>query len=108
MNVQDLLMEQGVLNDTIYQLRNQILEEEIKQAQYECDLWVNTDFKGLKLTNKEMRDAYIKQQMGQYISNIGHLRNDLKLAESELTLNKTKIKVILELGIDLDVPGQSE
>lgn len=102
MTIKELLDEHAVLNDAIYQLRNQILEEEIKEAEFEAKLWLETDFKKLKLSNKELREAYVKQKMGTYISKVGRLKNDLKYAENELSLCKTKINVIRELGIDLD------
>ena len=102
--IKQLLEEYAMLNDTIYQLRNQLLEEEIKEMEYEANLWLNTDFKGLKLTNNELRKAHVQKQMGLYISKVGSLKNDLKLAESELSLCKTKINVIKDLGIDLDEP----
>lgn len=102
MEVKKLLEEYAMLNDAIYQLRNQILDEEIKETQYECRLWLETNFKELKLSNKELREAYVKQKMGEYISKVGKLRNDLKFAEGELNLCKTKISLIKELGIDLN------
>lgn len=106
MGVKELLEECAVLNDAVYQLRNQVLEEEMKEAAFEAKLWLETDFKKLKLSNKELREAYVRQQMGTYISKVGHLKNDLKYAESELSLCKTKINVIRELGIDLDDPKE--
>ena len=102
MSIQDLLVEQGVLNDAIYQLRNQIIKAEIDEANAEYILWTETDFKKLNLTNKEMRTSYIKNKMSQHIAKINSLKNDLKMTQNELSLNKTKIKIILEMGIDLN------
>lgn len=108
MGVKDLVYEQSLIHDTIYQLKEQIIDEEIKRDKYEADLWVNTKFKELGLTNNEQRKAYIKQQMGLYISKVGHLKNDLTLAENELNLCKTKIRLCMELGIDFDDEGTEE
>lgn len=103
MAVQDLINEYAMLNDMIYQLRNQILEEEIKKIEYESNLWLNTDFKALKLTNKELRDAYVDSKMGLFISNVGSLKNDLKSVENELELCKLKIRLIMSFGDFKDV-----
>lgn len=102
MTVKDLVNEQALLNDTIYQLKNKILEETVKRDSYEAKIWTETDFKKLGYTNESQRKAYVKQQMGQYIVQVGSLKNDLNLAENELSLCKTKIKLCMELGIDFD------
>lgn len=108
MGVKDLINEQALLNDAIHQLKGQIIDEEIKKDEHEAKLWTQTNFKQLGLTNNEQRKAYVKQQMGLFISKIGHLRNDLALAENELHLCKTKVKVCMELGLDLDDETEEE
>ena len=108
MSVTDLVNEQAALNDAIYQIKNEIIDEEIKERNYEAKLWIETDFKALKLSNKEMRDAYIKSEMSKFFSNVSKLKNDLELAKNELDLCKTKIKLALELGIDFDDSTKNE
>lgn len=106
MGVKELIEEQALLNDAIYQIKKEIITETVKKDNYEADIWIKTDFKGKGLTNDAQRKAYVKKQMGLYISKVGNLKNDLNLAENELSLCKTKIKAAMELGIDFD--GQED
>ena len=99
-DIKELLDEHAMISDAIYQLKNQIIDEQIKEAEYECSLWLNTDFKTLKLSNKELREAYVKSKMGGYISKVGKLKNDLEYSRNQLKLCEMKINIFKESGID--------
>lgn len=99
--IQEILNEELAIMDVIYELKNFIADEEMKREEYECNLWVNTKFADLGLSNADQRKAYVKKEMGNVINNISKLKNDLAYAENQLKLLKTKEKLILEFGLDI-------
>ena len=101
MKVKETLLQEEVLIDLIHQIKNQIADEELKEKEFECNLWVNTDFSALKLSNADQRKAFVKKEMANYINKTAKLKNDLLRAENELKLTRTKNKLILEFGLDV-------
>ena len=51
MKIKDLFIEEEATIEAIHQLKKQIVEKEFQKETYELDLWVNTNFKALNLTN---------------------------------------------------------
>ena len=103
--VNKILTEQSAIMDMMYQLKQQIAEEEMKKSEMEYQLWANTDFSKLGLSNSDQRKAFVKDQLKQITNEIANIKNDLLYAENQFKLLKTKEKFLLEFGLDiLDKP----
>lgn len=100
MKIKDLFIEEEATIETIHQLKKQIVEKEFQKETYELDLWVNTNFKALNLTNSDQRKAYIKKEMADITNQISTLKNDLLYSENYLRLIKNKQKFMLEFHMD--------
>ena len=99
--IKDILTEESATLDMIYQLRNQIADEETKREKYECQLWTETNFSKLGLSNADQRKAYVKSEMSNFINNISKLKTDLNYAEGQLKQIRMKEKLILQYGLDV-------
>lgn len=100
MKIKDLFIEEEATIEAIHQLKKQIVEKEFQKETYELDLWVNTNFKALNLTNSDQRKAYIKKEMADITNQISTLKNDLLYSENYLRLIKNKQKFMLEFHMD--------
>lgn len=99
--VNEILMEQSATMDMIYQLKQQVAEQEMKKSEIEYQLWANTDFSKLGLSNSDQRKAFVKDQLKQITNEISNIKNDLLYAENQFKLLKTKEKFLLEFGLDV-------
>ena len=99
--VNEILMEQSATMDMIYQLKQQVAEQEMKKSEIEYQLWANTDFSKLGLSNSDQRKAFVKDQLKQITNEISNIKNYLLYAENQFKLLKTKEKFLLEFGLDV-------
>lgn len=99
--VNEIIMEQSATMDMIYQLKQQVAEQEMKKSEIEYQLWANTDFSKLGLSNSDQRKAFVKDQLKQITNEISNIKNDLLYAENQFKLLKTKEKFLLEFGLDV-------
>lgn len=100
MNINDLFIEEQATIEAIHQLKAQILEKEFQKENYELDLWVNTNFKSLNLTNSDQRKAYVKSKMADVVNQTGSLKNDLLYSENYLKMIRDKQKFMLEFHLE--------
>ena len=101
----DLLLRQDLLLDEIQQKKDLLLKETIKETEYESKLWTETNFSQLKLSNKEMREAYVNGKMGDYISKTGKIANEVKTLEKKYDLLSKKINI---LALFMQEKGRNE
>ena len=101
----DLLLRQDLLLDEIQQKKDLLLKETVKEMEYESKLWTETNFSQLKLSNKEMREAYVNGKMGDYISKKGKIANEVKILEKKYDLLGKKINI---LALFMQQVGQNE
>lgn len=101
----DLLLRQDLLLDEIQQKKDLLLKETVKEMEYESKLWTETNFSQLKLSNKEMREAYVNGKMGDYISKKGKIANEVKILEKKYDLLGKKINI---LALFMQQEGQNE
>lgn len=101
----DLLLRQDLLLDEIHQKKDLLLKETVKEMEYESKLWTETNFSQLKLSNKEMREAYVNGKMGDYISKKGKIANEVKILEKKYDLLGKKINI---LALFMQEKGQNE
>lgn len=101
----DLLLRQDLLLDEIQQKKDLLLKETVKEMEYESKLWTETNFSQLKLSNKEMREAYVNGKMGDYISRKGKIANEVKILEKKYDLLGKKINI---LALFMQQVGQNE
>ena len=87
----------------LFELKNRLLASESRESNTECDLWVKTDFKNMKLTNSEQRKAYVKQQMATYVRTSGLYKNEINLCENVLKLIRSKRRFLLETDYTVEV-----
>lgn len=99
--IKDLVLEETAINDTMYELRKQIVKKEMEKDNFECDLWMNTDFGKLGLTNADQRKAYVKKELSLLNNQIAELKNELNYAEHHLKAIRMKERICLEMGIDV-------
>lgn len=90
----DLLFEKDLLIDAIDEKKQLLLKEQLKKAEFESKLWINTDFKSLKLTNKEMREAYVENEMKDFFDKTGTLKNQVKSLEMKYKALEIKINIL--------------
>jgi len=90
----DLLFEKDLLIDAIDEKKQLLLKEQLKKAEFESKLWINTDFKSLKLTNKEMREAYVENEMKDFFDKTGALKNQVKSLEMKYHALEVKINIL--------------
>ena len=93
----DMIQEQKTISKKIYETKNNLLEEKQKETEHEAKLWLETDFKEKQCTNKELREAYVKQQMKDYISKRGKLQNEVKKLEREYEISTHIIVILIAL-----------
>lgn len=91
----DMLLEQEILIDEIKKCRQKLQDEQQKRVDYEADLWLHTDFKALKLTNKEQRDVYVKKMMKDYISKENTLKIELKRKEMRVSFLSQALSILM-------------
>lgn len=99
--VQELNIQEEKVITKLFELRNRLLNAENRESNTECDVWVKTDFKSLKLTNSEQRKAYVKQQMATYVKTSGLYKNEINLCENVLKLIRSKKRFLLETEYDV-------
>lgn len=89
-----LINLQNELIDDIFINKKNLSNEERKESEYECKLWLETDFKAKKCSNKEMREAYVNNEMKDFISRKDEYKRNIKLAESQHSLYATMIRIL--------------
>lgn len=99
--VQELNIQEEKVITKLFELKNRLLTAENRESNTECDIWVKTDFKNLKLTNSEQRKAYVKQQMATYVKTSGLYKNEINLCENVLRLIRSKKRFLLETEYDV-------
>ena len=85
----------------LFELKNRLVNAEYREDDMECNLWVKTDFKNLKLTNADQRKAYVKQKMSTYIKTSSLYKNEIYLCENLLKLIRSKKRFLLETDYDV-------
>lgn len=99
--IQELNIQEEKVITKLFELKNRLLAAENRESNTECDIWVKTDFKNLKLTNSEQRKAYVKQQMATYVKTSGLYKNEINLCENVLKLIRSKKRFLLETEYDV-------
>lgn len=90
-----IINEQNQLISDMYDLEHDIIKEESKETAYKSDLWLNTNFKEKKLTNKELREAYVDKEMKNYISSVADKKNRLTKMKRQHGLNETCLSALM-------------
>lgn len=93
-HIYNLLFEKDLLIGEIHEKKQLLLNEQLKKAEFESKLWINTDFKKLKLTNKEMREAYVENEMKDFFDKTGTLQNQVKLLEMKYQAIDKKLNIL--------------
>lgn len=90
-----IINKQNQLIADMYDLEHDIIKEESKETAYKSDLWLNTNFKEKKLTNKELREAYVDKEMKNYISSVAGKKNRLTKMKRQHDLNQTCLSALM-------------
>ena len=99
--VEELNSQEELVIKKMFELKNRLIMAEYRESNQECDLWVKTDFKNLKLTNGDQRKAYVKQQMSKYIKTSSLYKNEINLCENVLKLIRSKKRFLLETDYEV-------
>ena len=99
--IQELNRQETSVVKKIFELKNRLIEAESRESDMECSLWVNTDFKSLKLTNGDQRKAYVKKEMSKYIKTSSLYKNEINLCENLLKLIRSKKRFLLETDYEV-------
>lgn len=78
-----------------FELKKRLIRSESKENDLECKLWVDTDFKSMKLTNGDQRKAYVKKEMSKYIKTSSLYKSQIQLCENVLKLIRSKKEFLL-------------
>lgn len=105
MKMQDLFIEEQATIETIHQLKAQVIAKEQQKDNYELELWTETNFKSLNLTNSDQRKAYVKSKMSDVVNQIAVLKNDLAYSENYLRLIRNKQEFMLEFILE-EIPDE--
>lgn len=89
--ITDLFEEQQKMMDTLYELQDLYASVKHKIYVKECDLILNTDFKGHGLTNKDQRDAYVKSKLLDDLADKESLEKDIHYTKSMINYIENKI-----------------
>ena len=63
-----------------------LIDKERELKNVENSLWLNTDFKSLKLTNDTMRRAFVSDNTSDLRFEVDHLKYELKQHETDLII----------------------
>lgn len=88
-----LIKEQSTVSEKITVAKNNFVDEEKKEIDYQSSLWLKTDFKKLGYTNKELREAYMKKKLNDYISTKNKFQNEFKQLERDYDILTRMIKI---------------
>lgn len=88
-----LIKEQSTVSEKITVAKNNFVDEEKKEIEYQSSLWLKTDFKKLGYTNKELREAYMKKKLNDYISTKNKFQHEFKQLEREYDILTRMIKI---------------
>lgn len=96
----ELFLEEDILIDEIAGLEKEVLKEERRINEYECKLWLETDFKGKKLSNKELREAYVKKKKLDFITDAGHKKIALNRKKMRLSAVRMHLQALSLYDVD--------
>lgn len=96
----ELFLEEDILIDEIAGLEKEVLKEERRINEYECKLWLKTDFKGKKLSNKELREAYVKKKKLDFITDAGHKKIALNRKKMRLSAVRMHLQALSLYDVD--------
>lgn len=96
----ELFLEEDILIGEIEALEEEVLKEERKINEYECKLWLETDFKGKKLSNKELREAYVRKKKLDFITDAGRKRIALNRKKMKLSAVRLHLKALSLYDVD--------
>lgn len=88
-----LIKEQSTVSEKITVAKNNFVDEEKKEIEYQSSLWLKTDFKKLGYTNKELREAYMKKKLNDYISTKNKFQHEFKELERDYDILTRMIKI---------------
>lgn len=88
-----LIKEQSTVSEKITVAKNNFVDEEKKEIEYQSSLWLKTDFKKLGYTNKELREAYMKKKLNDYISTKNKFQHEFKQLERDYDILTRMIKI---------------
>ena len=88
-----LIKEQSTVSEKITVAKNNFVDEERKEIDYQSSLWLKTDFKKLGYTNKELREAYMKKKLNDYISTKNKFQHEFKQLERDYDILTRMIKI---------------
>lgn len=110
--LKSLLKDIEEKNKEIAKLKLEVVDAKAKDEENEAALWINTPFKEKKLTNDNMRKAYVRQQMGLlYPSFYASKKAKLSSLEAEVKWDYEMISVMKLFGvfeIDLEEKEKQE
>lgn len=89
----ELIKEQSTVSEKITVAKNNFVDEEKKEIEYQSSLWLKTDFKKLGYTNKELREAYMKKKLNDYISTKNKFQHEFKELERDYDILTRMIKI---------------
>lgn len=89
-----LLNEQERTIAALYELEEQLVDEQMKKTEYENKLWLETDFKAIGCTNQKQRDAYVSDKMKELIPTVEHLKNDINYTQRTVNFLEKKILIL--------------
>lgn len=87
----ELFEEQQKMMDALYELEELYVTKKHQIYVKECDLQLNTDFKGHGLTNKDQRDAYVKSKLLNDLTDKESLEKDIHYTKSMINYIESKI-----------------
>lgn len=88
-----LIKEQSTVSEKITVAKNNFVDKERKEIEYQSSLWLKTDFKKLGYTNKELREAYMKKKLNDYISTKNKFQHEFKELERDYDILTRMIKI---------------
>lgn len=89
-----LLDEQEKTIAVLYDLEESLVKEQMKKAEYENKLWLETDFKAEGCSNQKQRDAYVENKMKELIPTVEHLKNDINYTKRMVNFMEKKILIL--------------
>ena len=100
--LKELNKQEEAVITKMFELKNRLINSEFNESNNECNLWINTDFKKLNLTNSDQRKAYVKKEMAKIIKTSGLYKNQIYLCENVLKLIRSKKRFLLETDYEID------
>lgn len=81
-----------------YSLGQEIIDAEMQYNEYEQKLWLETDFKKVGASNKELREMYVANQLKDVTPRLKELKSTYSNNKLRIKFLFKKIDVLREFG----------